>query len=215
MPDATLSGYLEEISLISDIDSYEEGDDAVVLMTVHSAKGLEFSKVFLVGMEQGLFPSNQCLFGGLDELEEERRLAYVAITRAKEKLYITNADTRMLYGSTSRNPRSQFVNDIPTVLCEETNARKAYFTSVSQNRPQRDSFDYNNVFYKEPEKKAKPSVSSWSNTYSVGMRVEHKTFGEGFILKTIPMGNDSMLEIAFDSVGTKKIMAGYAKLKIL
>ena len=213
--EATLSGYLEEIALVSDIDSYEEGDDAVVLMTVHSAKGLEFGKVFLVGMEQGLFPSNQSIFGGRDELEEERRLAYVAITRAKEKLYIVNADTRMLYGTTSRNPRSQFTNDIPPELCEETNARRAYSHTPINIGAKTDNYNYNNVFYKEPEKKSYASTSQNTASYSAGMRVEHKTFGEGFIIKTIPMGNDAMLEIAFDSVGTKKIMAGYAKLKIL
>ena len=212
--DPSLSGYLEEISLISDIDSYEEGDDAVVLMTVHSAKGLEFGKVFLVGMEQGLFPSSQCLFGGRDELEEERRLAYVAITRAKEKLYITNADTRMLYGSTSRNPRSQFVNDIPASLCEETNARRGFAVSA-QSTQRAGGFDYDNVMYKEPEKKTIQPASLDGVNYTSGMKVEHKTFGVGFILKVTPMGADSLLEIAFDSVGTKKIMAGYARLKIL
>ena len=220
--DATLSGYLEEISLISDIDSYEEGDDAVVLMTIHSAKGLEFSKVFLVGMEQGLFPSSQCLFGGREELEEERRLAYVAITRAKEKLFITSADTRMLYGSTSRNPRSQFVNDIPTSLCEETRAGRSfgsfgtsYGSSSYGSKPQRDNFDYGNVLYKEPEKKVNKPADLSGVKYTSGMKVEHKTFGKGFIIKVTPMGADSMLEIAFDSVGTKKIMAGYARLTIL
>lgn len=212
--DATLSGYLEEIALVSDIDSYEAGDDAVVLMTVHSAKGLEFGKVFLVGMEQGLFPSSQSMFCGIEEIEEERRLAYVAITRAKEKLYITNAATRMLYGSTSRNPRSEFVNDIPQPLCEETKARSVYAATPVQSSSRKDSFDYNNVFYKEPEKKA-PVAAQTSLQYKTGMRVEHKTFGEGFIIKIIPMGNDAMLEIAFDTVGTKKIMAGYARLKIL
>ena len=213
--EATLSGYLEEIALVSDIDSYEEGDDAVVLMTVHSAKGLEFGKVFLVGMEQGLFPSNQSLFGGRDELEEERRLAYVAITRAKEKLYITNADTRMLYGTTSRNPRSQFTNDIPPLLCEETNARRAYNYSTINIGAKTDNYSYENAFYKAPEKKSYSAASQNSASYSAGMRVEHKTFGEGIIIKTVPMGNDAMLEIAFESVGTKKIMATYAKLKIL
>ena len=212
--EATLSGYLEEIALVSDIDSYEAGDDAVVLMTVHSAKGLEFGKVFLVGMEQGLFPSSQSMFGGIEELEEERRLAYVAITRAKQKLYIINAANRMLYGSTSRNPRSEFVNDIPLPLCEETSARSAYIPTPVKTSSRQDSFDYNNVFYKEPQKKA-PAANQTSSAYKTGMRVEHKTFGEGFITKIIPMGNDAMLEIAFDSVGTKKIMAGYARLKIL
>ncbi|MBQ1186461.1 MAG: UvrD-helicase domain-containing protein [Clostridia bacterium] len=210
--DATLSGYLEEIALVSDIDSYEAGDDAVVLMTVHSAKGLEFGNVFLVGMEQGLFPSNQCIFGGREEVEEERRLAYVAITRAKQKLYVTNAATRMLYGTTSRNLRSEFINDIPPHLCTETKAGRIFSSTPIQ--PKTDNFDYKNVFYKEPEKKSAQAAQT-AGSYKTGMRVEHKAFGEGFITKITPMGNDAMLEIAFESVGTKKIMAGYAKLKIL
>ena len=213
--DATLSSYLEEISLISDIDSYQEGDDAVVLMTVHSAKGLEFTKVFLVGMEEGLFPGNQTIYAGPDEMEEERRLAYVAITRAKRKLYITNADTRMIYGSTSRNLRSRFVSEIPVSLCEETaDRRPAFASSVTARTAPSSNYDYKNVFRRPaPAQTVKSAASAVS--YSAGMRVEHKTFGQGMITSVIPMGNDAMLEIAFDNVGTKKIMAGYAKLKTL
>ncbi len=213
--DATLSGYLEEIALISDIDSYEEGADAVVLMTVHSAKGLEFNKVFLVGMEEGLFPGNQSIYGGVDEMEEERRLAYVAITRAKRELYITNADMRMLYGTTSRNLRSRFVTEIPVSLCNETSARKSSFSSqIPQKNHSFFGYDYTKVF-SQPSAATPKATAPAGASYSAGMRVEHKTFGEGLIIKTTPMGNDAMLEIAFDSVGTKKIMAGYAKLKIL
>ena len=113
----SLSGYLEEIALVSDIDNYSADADSVVLMTIHSAKGLEFNNVFLVGMEEGIFPGNQTIYGGVDEMEEERRLAYVAITRAKKKLTITNADMRMLYGMTSRNLPSRFVKEIPETLC--------------------------------------------------------------------------------------------------
>ncbi len=214
----TLSGYLEEISLISDIDSYEEGADAVVLMTIHSAKGLEFNKVFLVGMEEGLFPGNQTIFSGADEMEEERRLAYVAITRAKRELFITNADMRMLYGTTSRNLRSRFVTEIPASLCEETAARKAVFASQASQKNMfsgQGGFDYKNVFRESVAAAPKPVAAAKGTAYTAGMRVEHKTFGEGLIIKTMPMGNDAMLEIAFDSVGTKKIMAGYARLKIL
>ena len=211
--DATLSGYLEEIALISDIDSYEEGADAVVMMTVHSAKGLEFERVFLVGMEEGIFPSNQAIYGGPIELEEERRLAYVAITRAKKRLHITHSDTRMLYGSTSRNPVSRFVNEIPEQLCDVKSGR-AYFgtSSVVRSVPQNRSsdYDYSKVFRAPVAAKPQSNVS-----YSVGMSVEHKTFGVGMITKVTPMGNDAMLEIAFESVGTKKIMAGFAKLKTL
>ena len=211
-----LSAYLEEISLISDIDTYEEGADAVVLMTVHSAKGLEFNKVFLVGMEDGLFPGNQNIFAGQEEMEEERRLAYVAITRARQKLYITHADTRMIYGSTSRNKVSTFVTEIPLSLCEATSARRAFTQGSANTRPvtprQTSSFDYSNVFRSSAAPQPKPQAKS---DYSAGMQVEHGTFGRGLIIKVTPMGNDAMLEIAFDTVGTKKIMAGFAKLRIV
>ncbi len=211
--DATLSGYLEEVALISDIDSYEEGADTVVMMTVHSAKGLEFERVFLVGMEEGLFPSNQAIYGGPIELEEERRLAYVAITRAKKRLHITHSDMRMLYGSTSRNPVSRFVNEIPEHLCDIKLGRSYFVGSSAKTIPQSrtSDYDYSKIF-KSPVA-AKPQGSTVS--YTVGMTVEHKTFGQGMITKVTPMGNDAMLEIAFESVGTKKIMAGFAKLKIL
>lgn len=211
--DATLSGYLEEVALISDIDSYEEGADAVIMMTVHSAKGLEFERVFLVGMEEGIFPSNQAIYGGPVELEEERRLAYVAITRAKRHLNITNSDTRMLYGSTSRNPVSRFVNEIPETLCDISSARKYFSGGAATNiqKPKTSEYDYSKIF-KAPTI-AKPQSSG--AVYTVGMTVEHKTFGKGMITAVTVMANDSMLEIAFDSVGTKKLMAGFAKLKIL
>jgi DNA helicase-2/ATP-dependent DNA helicase PcrA len=212
----TLSGYLEEIALISDIDSYEEGADAVVLMTVHAAKGLEFNKVFLVGMEEGLFPGNQSIYGGVDEMEEERRLAYVAITRAKKELFITNADMRMIYGTTSRNLRSRFVNEIPQTLCTETSVKRGGFSAPIKPKNTYSAgsvYDYSKVFATPAPRVKTPEKDTLS--YAAGMRVEHKTFGQGLIIKTIPMGNDAMLEIAFDSVGTKKIMAGYAKLKIL
>ncbi len=210
--EASLSGYLEETALISDIDSYEEGADAVVMMTVHSAKGLEFEKVFLVGMEEGLFPSNQAIYGGPAELEEERRLAYVAITRAKKNLHITHSDTRMLYGSTSRNPLSRFVNEIPDNLCDESGIR--CFMSSQKTNPissRSADYDYSKIF-KAPVT-AKPLASGV--VYKVGMSVEHKTFGRGLVTAVTPMGNDSMLEIAFDTVGTKKLMATFAKLKTL
>ncbi len=109
----TLAGFLEEVSLVTDIDSYDQGDDRVVLMTLHSAKGLEFPVVFLVGMEEGVFPGNQSIYGGPEEIEEERRLAYVGITRAREELVVTNACTRMLYGSTGRNRPSRFLREVP------------------------------------------------------------------------------------------------------
>ncbi len=211
--EATLSGFLEEVALISDIDSYEEGADAVVLMTVHSAKGLEFENVFLIGMEEGLFPSNQAIYDGPAELEEERRLAYVAITRAKRRLHITRADIRMLYGSTQRNRSSRFVNEIPTALCEEKSERApiGYSSAHAIPRAKPQGYSYGAVF-KKPEA-SKPAASAAS--YTVGMTVQHKTFGKGLITSIVPMGRDTLLEIAFEDAGTKKIMAGYAKLTIL
>ncbi len=207
----SLSGYLEEIALVSDIDSYTSDADSVVLMTIHSAKGLEFKNVFLVGMEEGIFPGNQNIYGSADEMEEERRLAYVAITRAKKKLTITNADMRMLYGTTSRNLPSRFVKEIPEDLCELKGKTFRTITSGAINYDKKkSSYDYSTVF-QPPKVQMKSEVGK----FSVGMRIEHKTFGQGMITKVSPMGNDAMLEIAFDTVGTKKIMAGYAKLTIL
>ncbi len=207
----SLSGYLEEIALVSDIDSYSPDVDSVVLMTIHSAKGLEFNNVVLVGMEEGIFPGNQTIYGGVDEMEEERRLAYVAITRAKKKLTITNADMRMLYGMTSRNLPSRFVKEIPEALCDfEGKTYKTITSGAINYEKKQSSYDYSKIF-----QSPKAEVKVEAGKYKIGMRIEHKTFGEGMIIKVSPMGNDAMLEIAFDTVGTKRIMAGYAKLKIL
>ncbi|MBO7218088.1 MAG: ATP-binding domain-containing protein, partial [Clostridia bacterium] len=209
----TLSGYLEEVALISDIDSYEEGADAVTMMTVHSAKGLEFERVFLIGMEEETFPSSLSIAGGMVEIEEERRLAYVAITRAKKTLDITNTNMRVMFGSTKRNPPSRFVDEIPKTLCDVKSERRYFQTgATSIQKPRQSDYDYKNVF-KAPTTSATASAACAS--YKVGMSVEHKTFGRGMITAVSPMGNDSMLEIAFESVGTKKLMAGFAKLKII
>ncbi len=203
----SLSDFLEQISLISDIDSLDNTSDRVVMMTVHSAKGLEFPSVFLVGMEEGIFPGNQSIYGGNEEIEEERRLAYVAITRAKKNLYISNTTIRMMFGSTTRNLPSRFLKEIPEELCVCTgyvpktvnvNVYPSSFTATSANK---------SSFVKKAEVN--------NSVYSIGQTVQHKTFGVGMILSVTPMGNDTLLEIAFDNVGTKKIMAGFAKLTII
>ncbi len=220
----TLSAFLEEIALVSDIDSMNESDDKVTLMTVHSAKGLEFEKVFLIGVEEGVFPGNQSIYGGESELEEERRLMYVAITRAKKILTISNAVTRMVFGSTNRNMPSRFLKEIPDEYCN----MKAVVSQMSYSR----SRDFDDGFY--TPRATRPVMSHGKTTasfgsfsavkktasapdcvYSAGQRVAHKTFGEGLILSASPMGSDTLLEIAFDTVGTKKLMAAYAKLKVL
>lgn len=220
----SLSAFLEEIALVSDIDSMNDSEDKVTLMTIHSAKGLEFENVFLIGLEEGIFPGNQSIYGGESEIEEERRLMYVAITRAKRQLTITNAVTRMVFGHTDRNMPSRFLKEIPDEYCNMS----AKVSAPSFSR----SYDFDGgsytpranrqtVSYNKPSSSfggysiTKKDASAQSTLYSAGQRVEHKTFGVGLIVCVSPMGNDTLLEIAFESVGTKKIMAGYAKLKIL
>ena len=224
----SLSDFLEQIALFTDLDNYDASDDRVVLMTVHSAKGLEFDNVFLVGMEEGVFPGNQSIYSGPEEIEEERRLAYVAITRAKKKLTLTNAYTRMIFGTTNRNMPSRFLKEIPEELCSFDGIRSSLSGGYSSGYSQRgySGGDYGNYAgneraYSAPKPTAKPIRSSFaaapktSTNYSAGQRVRHKTFGDGLVIKVTPMGGDTMLEIAFDAVGTKKLMAGYAKLTVI
>ena len=225
----SLNEYLQEVALITDIDSLDESNDRVVLMTLHSAKGLEFQIVFLVGMEEGIFPGSRLMFAPAEELEEERRLAYVGITRAKKKLYITNARRRMLFGNITANNPSRFINEIKSD-CIEFESEKSPFKSTgssfassgtggySSGFSGRGGFANKNAFGRTSFGRnadsfggAKSSASSVS--YAVGDKVSHKVFGEGMVLKTTKMGNDTMLEIAFDSVGTKKIMANFAKIE--
>lgn len=215
----SLSDFLEQIALVSDIDMMDTSDDRVVLMTIHSAKGLEFGNVFLIGMEEGIFPGNQSIYGGPEEIEEERRLAYVAITRAKQKLTITNAYTRLIFGSTNRNMPSRFLKEIPDELCEYSGMQKL---SRSASATSSGGFTSSYLAVKRPSavSAAPRRTSSFSSptaaaVYSAGQRVAHKTFGEGMIISVTPMGGDTMLEIAFDSCGTKKLMSNYAKLTVL
>ena len=215
--DATLTGFLEEVSLLTDIDNYNSENDSVVLMTLHSAKGLEFPYVFMPGMEEGIFPNHQIAMESDSELEEERRLAYVGITRAEKKLTIVNAQTRMIYGETRRNKVSRFVREIPEELI---NAIGAYPTgsSVKQSsgvaEPQYKSYIGNASSIGISSSAARTStIKKASCDLNVGDVVEHKTFGEGMVLSAKSVGNDTLLEVAFDTVGTKKLFAAYANLK--
>ena len=204
--DPSLSEFLEEVALISDIDRYDENADAVTLMTIHSAKGLEFPVVFLPGMEEGVFPGQQAIFAP-EEIEEERRLAYVAITRAKKILIITHARERMLYNMTQHNPLSRFVREIDEKYLDiqkERNRSYGGFTSTIQRPSTGFGTSASNTFT-APKKTEKKDVV----LYSIGDRVRHFTFGEGTLLSITPMSNDYMYEIAFDNVGTKKLMATY------
>lgn len=217
----TLSGFLEEIALYTDIEQYDAEADAVVMMTMHAAKGLEFPHVFLVGLEEGLFPGSRSL-GDPEEMEEERRLCYVAITRAKRSLTICYARQRMLYGRTTTNIASRFVDEIPLECVEKIEQPKpkydqprdygsfgrvsiygdyeSYSPRPTGSAPKQ---AYSSVI-SEGKKKA-PAVS-----FSKGEMVQHKAFGRGMVLSVIPMGGDALLEIAFDGVGTKKLMANTA-----
>lgn len=203
----SLSDFLEQIALVNDIDSLDNSSDRVILMTIHSAKGLEFPNVFLVGLEEGIFPGNQSIYGGNEEIEEERRLAYVAITRAKRNLVITNTSTRMLFGSTTRNMPSRFLREIPEELCVST--------GFTQKRTEVKPASFNFTSTQARKSSFVSNTAKTDNVYSIGQSVSHKTFGNGMILKVTPMGNDTLLEIAFDNVGTKKLMAGFAKLTII
>ena len=211
-PEGNLSGFLEEIALYTDLDSMNNADDAVVLMTRHSSKGLEFPVVFLPGMEDGIFPSPRVLYDTA-ELEEERRLAYVAITRAKQQLYITHAAARMVFGTTNRNRVSRFAEEIPAENIERID------DTISQYR----SFGASRQRQAPPPPPARPTAVAGASrpkaapaaavSFRVGDRVRHKVFGEGTVLSITPMGNDNLVETAFDRVGTKKIMANFAKLQ--
>ena len=208
--EATLSGFLEEISLYTDVDKYEPDQDVVMLMTVHSAKGLEFSNVYLVGMEQGVFPGMRSM-DAKDDVEEERRLAYVALTRAKKHLTISTTSSRMLFGMTMRNLPSQFLKEIDSSLIAVEKKQRPFGQKAVSRAPE----PVQSMFLQRQmtaQKLAKPSPSGTIDL-RVGDRIRHKTFGEGTILSMEKMGNDTMLEIGFDLVGTKKIMANFARSK--
>jgi len=203
--DATLQGFLEEIALYTDLDNLNSSDDCVVLMTMHSAKGLEFPIVFLPGMEDGIFPSNRTLFEPA-ELEEERRLAYVGITRAKKKLYLSHARERMVFGATNRNRISRFAEEIPDSKLDKMDETMSFATFTSYTKPATP------VTKPVASVGVKEKVQTVAIDFSVGDRVRHKVFGEGTVLSITNMGNDNLIETAFDKIGTKKIMANFAKL---
>ena len=203
----TLSGFLEEIALYTDLEQYNDSDDALVMMTMHSAKGLEFPHVFLVGFEDGLFPGMPAI-GDRAEMEEERRLCYVAITRAKRTLTITHARQRMLYGRTNASLPSRFLREIPDDLVvkkggyktpEGYTAARSGFYGTNRAPVTAASFDLN----------ANKAVTDKKQYLELnkGDMVLHSAYGKGLVLTVMKLGNDALLEIAFDKVGTKKLMA--------
>ena len=209
-PEPTLAGFLEEIALYTDLEEYNQGDDAVVMMTIHAAKGLEFPHVFLVGFEDGLFPGMRAI-GDQQEMEEERRLCYVAITRAKEKLTISHARQRMLYGRTSSALPSRFLKEIP----EDVVVRKGLFYGAA---PERTQYPTQSQYQsRQTAQRARSFLASSPAAQSTpklelnkGDMVNHTAFGRGMVLSVMKMGGDALLEIAFDDIGTKKLMANTA-----
>ena len=209
----TLAGFLEEIALYTDIEQYNESDDAVVMMTMHSAKGLEFPNVFLVGFEDGLFPGQRSI-GDKDEMEEERRLCYVAITRAKKSLTISYARQRMIYGRTSSSMPSRFLKEIPEECIVKKGGFRPYQAAASTG------YDRPYSTYSSRPKPRYHSESSMVTSKSAvpmlelqqGDMVSHAAFGRGMVLTVTKMGGDALLEIAFDDIGTKKLMAKTASV---
>ena len=202
--DSSLSGFLDEVALYTDLDNLDRDADCVVMMTIHSAKGLEFPTVFLVGAEEGIFPGLKAV-GEPEEMEEERRLCYVAITRAMQRLYITCAQQRMLFGRTSANRVSRFVEEIPEEDLDRGYVPRGYGYSdpprgfeQSIRRPPRPN-PIRPVVTPASAKAPAPQ-------FRKGEMVEHKSFGRGMIVSMTPMGGDFLVEIAFDNVGTKRLM---------
>ena len=200
----TLAGFLEEIALYTDIEQYNDSEDAVVMMTMHSAKGLEFPNVYLVGFEDGLFPGMRAI-GDAEEMEEERRLCYVAITRAKQSLTISHARQRMLYGRTNAAMASRFLREIP----EDMVVKKGGFQRANEWA------SGGQTNWVRPQQAAKPAYTPYTPPknapavpdYNKGDMVDHTAFGRGLVLSVLKMSGDALLEIAFDKVGTKKLMA--------
>ncbi len=203
----TLAEFLERTALVSDIDNYDASSDSVVLMTLHSAKGLEFPYVFLCGLEEGLFPSNRSMEDE-SEIEEERRLCYVGITRAKKKLLLTYANRRTIYGGSQYTRPSRFLNEIPADYINSVVKRQEEHSSTSVGASSKSMFA--DIFNKKAfDVRSKPV----NLDYSPGDVVTHRKFGKGMILSVTPEGNDIRIEIAFDDVGTKSLMGTFAKLK--
>lgn len=231
----SLSGFLDEVALYTDLDSAEAGDDAVLMMTMHAAKGLEFPWVFVAGVEDGIFPGARVI-GDKEEMEEERRLCYVAMTRARERLYLSCASQRMLFGHTNSNRPSRFLQEIPDKYLEKTGRAfdtkahsfdekeySGHWADGTERQPQRRSGIFNKKTYpprtgplgggisirhdaKPTGQKAVNAAFQLLSQFKKGTKVEHTAFGRGEIIALTPMGGDALAEIAFDTVGTKRLM---------
>ncbi len=210
-PETKLEDLLENISLVADIDGFDEAQDTVTLMTLHSAKGLEFKNVFLIGMEEGIFPGVRSL-GMEDEMEEERRLCYVGITRAKSRLFLTHTDTRTLFGTTKYNMMSRFLKEIPKELLNEESAKKSRIEDFGFTYTKKPTMD-RSMFATVGGQKPAASDKTISLDFGPGDRVMHRKFGEGTVVEAKAIGADMFLKVKFDSVGEKNLMAAYVQLE--
>ena len=208
-PEGTLEDFLASISLLSDVDKTEDIENSVTMLTVHSAKGLEFPVVFLVGMEEGLFPISRALENEL-ELEEERRLCYVAVTRAEELLYITYTRIRTIYGRTGYSMRSRFIEEIPEELIDSSTIKK----KMDPRKMLINVLNYTKDEGLKPKEGKSPSKVD-SDGISVGTKVNHKKWGQGTVVQIKDKSNDKEIVIAFDSVGLKKLLLSLAPIEII
>ncbi len=213
--DPSLSGFLEDIALVADIDNYTQDQNTVVLMTLHSAKGLEFPYVFITGMEEGMFPSyRSVMYGGEDEIEEERRLCYVGITRAREELFLSHAKSRMQHGVSQYNAPSRFLKEIPIDLVEKPAARPAVKFQSPLSMAKSDKFAKPNPYgLKTQEKKTMPTPGKVTLDFQEGDSVRAPKYGIGTVTKITPGGADFEVEVDFKDKGVKKFMATLSKLK--
>ena len=211
--DETLEGYLANVALYTDLDNYDRDADAVVLMTMHSAKGLEFPTVYIVGMEEGIFPGIRAI-GEHEEMEEERRLCYVAITRAKRQLYLLCARQRMLFGRTTANRASRFIDEIPEEHIDRHiprgYAHRDPGREAAYARPRQEVKQHGIA---APSARPKPAAKP-APDFELGDAVQHKAFGPGIITKLTPMGGDFLVEIQFEKAGAKKLMLRIAALNM-
>lgn len=235
----SLGDFLDSIALVSDVDKLDDTQEAVTLMTMHSAKGLEFPVVFLAGMEEELFPSRRSIEED-ESVEEERRLCYVGITRAKEKLFLTNTTKRTLYGTTSYSIPSRFIDEIPKNLLDEVSInnsamrarRSSTYLDTEYSTVTKMTLDTSTIMPKKTSSfgvsvnsflknlggntvDSKPKNTAINMKYEVGQTVKHKKFGVGKITKIEAEGDDFKLEISFDNFGFKRLMANFTPLEII
>lgn len=206
----TIEEFIESTTLVSDVDKYEETSQAVTLMTLHSSKGLEFPIVYIVGMENGLFPSNKC-FEDSSEMEESRRLCYVGITRAKDKLYLTYANLRVLYGETKFQVKSQFLTEIPKDLIENVDFLGESIVLKSQEKVN----SFNNYGYNPDLNKPTTKNNITQDEIKIGMKIKHSSFGLGTIISISPENDDVKLSVAFDNMGIKKLFLNKSPIEFI